>query len=123
MEKERIKVPQGIIRLNRPGFRGRLFTTPKIEQRQRNAKDERYTKRVLQCIQRQALIADPRLSIEIQKVESVEKLKDSLLQELAVGENTMLEVSENTEISGGQKWELLLDKKTHEIMQALKTLV
>jgi hypothetical protein len=123
MENERIKVPKGVIVIDRPVFRGRRFTRVEIDQILRKENEERYTKRVLQCIRRQTLAANPRLGIEIQKLASVEKLKASFLQELAAKENATQGLSQNTKTGGCQMSESLLDKKTHEIMQALMTLV
>jgi hypothetical protein len=121
MAHVRISIPKDVVIVNRPGFRGRRFTTD--EQRAREEKEERNIKYAIRYFQRHNFAENTHLDIEIKKVESIVKLRDSLLQELAMRENVSKGLSPDTGAGICERPEETLDKKKNETVEVLKTLV
>jgi hypothetical protein len=121
MAHVRISIPKNVIIVNRLKFRRRRFTTD--EQRAREEKKERNAKYIIRCFQRHNFAENTHLDIEIKKVESIVKLRDSLLQELAMRENVSKGLSPNTRAGICERPKKTLNKKKNETVEALKTLV
>jgi hypothetical protein len=83
----RITIPNDVVGISRPGSRQRLFTTKNNEDRIRRAKEDRKTKLEIQYLQREGKSARAYFCQELKEVESMVKLQDSLLIELAWQEN------------------------------------
>ena len=88
MKQERTDIPHGGA-VSRPWRRGLRFITKEIEQRIREANEERRAKDLLRASRRKALANNSRLAAELQKVESIIRLRDSLLLNLAKHENIL----------------------------------
>jgi hypothetical protein len=123
MKHQSIGIPNGVAVVSRPGRRGPRFTTEKIEQRIQEANEERTAKRLIRVSQRKDLADNSRLEAELQKQESVIRLRDSLLQNLARQENISKRLCPGNEAGSGEKQKRNFDQMKREIMEALYVLV
>jgi hypothetical protein len=122
MQQERRSVPKDVMVLSSPGLRGLRFTTEWDEQRIREEKDQRDAKQKIRCSRRNNLAENSHLDTEIKKLDSVVRLRDSLLQDLASHENISKGFSPGAEAGDLEKLSRNLDKTRCEIVQALNIL-
>jgi hypothetical protein len=125
MAGERITIPNDVVGISRPGSRQRLFTTKNNEERIRLASEDRKAKLEIRNLRREGKSARTQ---ELEKIESVVKLRDFLLIALARQENSL------RGLSGGMNTSLCkrgnngnvegdIKRIKEETMEALKTLV
>ena len=122
MDPKRISLPDDVIAVDRPGFRGRRFTTVKHEERIQREKEERERKWALRCRRREELVQQAQSDIELQKAESIANLRQSLLRELAIRENLLQELSTAADSTNLAKLKQTTEKAKMEVVEALKTL-
>ncbi|KAL6242583.1 hypothetical protein RBB50_010229 [Rhinocladiella similis] len=122
MERTRISLPSDVIVIDRPGFRGRRFTTEKTEERIRREKEEREKKYAIRCQRRDNSGRHTDLDIELQKTDSIINLRDSLLRELAIRENISQGFSSVPDRAAFERLRRSIEKARYEITEALKTL-
>jgi hypothetical protein len=124
----RIIIPNDVIGISRPRSRQQLFTTKNNKERIRWAKEDRKAKLEIRYLQREGKLARTHLCQELEKIESVVKLQDFLLTELARQENNFRGLSggTNTSLHKGGNHENVegdIERIKEETMEALKTLV
>lgn len=123
MERTRITLPKDVIVVDRPGFRGRRFTTVAIEERIRREQEERAKNWAIRCQRRDNAARDTHLDIELQKTENITNLRDSLLRELAIRENNSQETCSLPDRPASNRLWRTFEKTRQEITETLKTLV
>jgi len=122
MEVPRIKLPDNVAVIDRPGFRGRRFTTKETEERIRREREEREAKWAIRCQRRENLGKNTHVDIEIQKNDNITQLRESLLRELAIRENASKGFSSVPDQTTYERLPRIWEKVRAEIEQALKTL-
>lgn len=123
MAQGRINIPKNIISTYRPGFCGRRFATEKTELGIRQANEEREARLETRSFRQNEQIDKAYFDTELKKVESVVKLRDFLLQELAKHENALNGQREKVEEETYEKMEQTLERVKYETVEALRTLV
>ncbi len=123
MERTRISIPNDVIVIDRPGFRGRRFATKKNEERIRREKEDREKKYAIRCQRRDNSGRHRHFDIELQKTENITNLRDSLLRELAIRENISEGFCSVPDRAASERLKQSTKNVRYEIMVALKTLV
>ncbi|KAK6380191.1 hypothetical protein LTS17_005380 [Exophiala oligosperma] len=122
MSVPRIQLPDNIEVIDRPGFRGRRFTTKDTEARIRREREEREAKWAIRCQRRENFKKNTHVEIETQKNDNIIQLRESLLQELAIRENTLKECNSVPTQATYDRMLRNWEKVLAEIEQALRTL-
>lgn len=94
MAGERISIPNDVVGISRPGSRQRLFTTKDNEERNRLASEDRKAKLEIRYLRREDKSTGTHLCQELEKIESVVKLRDFLMTALARQENSLRDYQE-----------------------------
>lgn len=121
MGGSRIKFPDHVIAVDRPGYRGRRFTTEQTELRIRQETKEREAKLARRDRRHAHLSQDPALDMELKKAVNIMSVRDSLLRELAIRENISQDLCPD---SGGPTYEevkLTFEKVKGEVVETLSS--
>ncbi len=79
MEAPGITLPDDVVVIDRPGFRGRRFTTKETEERLPREREEREARWTSRRQRRENLATNTHVDIEIQKNDNITQLRESLL--------------------------------------------
>jgi hypothetical protein len=121
MALARIQIPEHVFGITSPGSRSQRFTTETNEERIRLEKEDQKAKLAIRSLQREK--AGPRFHTEMERGEGLVRLRDFFLGELAVQENTELSGGVSDERCNHGGMEVNLERKKHETVKALRTLM